>query len=90
MTGAPHCFFTWLTQEKNEQAQQVPPEAIEELAAHPERKALSIIDTISGFYAEHAPIQAGRWLPAAAFSLHVRLRLAARSLRSDRLGKMMK
>jgi hypothetical protein len=36
-----------------EQAQQVPPEAVEELAAHAEKKDPSIIDTISGFYAEH-------------------------------------
>jgi hypothetical protein len=36
-----------------EQAQQIPPEAIEELAAHAEKKDPSVIDTISNFYAEH-------------------------------------
>lgn len=36
-----------------EQAQQVPTEAIEELATHAEKKDPSIIETISGLYAEH-------------------------------------
>jgi hypothetical protein len=36
-----------------EEAQQVPPEAVEEIAAHAEKQDPSIIDTLSGFYAEH-------------------------------------
>ena len=36
-----------------EQAEQIPPETVEELAAHAEQKDPSIIDRISGFYAEH-------------------------------------
>jgi hypothetical protein len=36
-----------------EEAQQVPPEAVEEIAAQAEKKDPSIIDTLSGFYAEH-------------------------------------
>lgn len=36
-----------------EQAAQVPPEAVQELAEHAEKKDPSIIDTLSGFYAQH-------------------------------------
>ena len=36
-----------------EQAQQVPPEAVEELATQAERRDPSIVDRLSGFYAEH-------------------------------------
>ena len=50
-----------------EQAQQVPPEAIEELAAHAEKKDPSVIDTISNFYAEHPTLVKG--LGAAALTV---------------------
>ena len=36
-----------------EEAQQVPPEAVQEIAAQAEQKDPSIIDTLSNFYAEH-------------------------------------
>jgi hypothetical protein len=36
-----------------EEAQQVPPEAVEEIAAQAEKKDPSVIDTLSNFYAEH-------------------------------------
>jgi hypothetical protein len=36
-----------------EEAQQVPPEAVQELAAHAEKEDPSVIDTLSNFYAEH-------------------------------------
>jgi hypothetical protein len=36
-----------------EEAQQVPPEAVEEIAAQAEKKDPSIIDTLSNFYSEH-------------------------------------
>jgi hypothetical protein len=36
-----------------EEAQQVPPEAVQEIAAQAEKQDPSIIDTLSGFYAEH-------------------------------------
>jgi hypothetical protein len=50
-----------------EQAQQVPPEAVEELAAHAEQKDPSIIDSISHFYAEHPTLIKG--LGAAALTV---------------------
>jgi hypothetical protein len=50
-----------------EQAQQVPPEAIEEMAAHAEQKDPSIIDSISHFYAEHPTLVKG--LGAAALTI---------------------
>lgn len=36
-----------------EQAAQIPPEAVEEIAAHAEQKDPSVIDQISGIYAQH-------------------------------------
>jgi hypothetical protein len=36
-----------------EEAEQVPPEAVQEIAAHAEKEDPSIIDTFSNFYAEH-------------------------------------
>ena len=36
-----------------EQAQQVPPEAVQEIAAQAEKQDPSVIDTLSNFYAEH-------------------------------------
>ncbi|MFP5264411.1 MAG: hypothetical protein ACLGJB_21205 [Blastocatellia bacterium] len=36
-----------------EEAQQVPPEAVEEIAAQAEKKDPSVIDTLSNFYADH-------------------------------------
>ena len=36
-----------------EEAQRVPPEAVQEIAAHAEKQDPSIIDTLSNFYAEH-------------------------------------
>jgi hypothetical protein len=50
-----------------EQAQQVPPEAVEELAAHAEQRDPSIIDSISHFYAEHPTLIKG--LGAAALTV---------------------
>jgi len=37
----------------SEQAQQVPPEAVHQLAEQAEKKDPSIVDTVSGFYAQH-------------------------------------
>jgi hypothetical protein len=39
-----------------EQAQQISPEAIEQLAAHAEKANPSVIDSISTFYAEHSSL----------------------------------
>jgi hypothetical protein len=36
-----------------QQAEQVPPEAVQQIAAQAEKQDPSIIDTISGFYAQH-------------------------------------
>ena len=36
-----------------EQAQQVPPEVVNQLATHAEQHNPSIVDSVSGFYAEH-------------------------------------
>ncbi len=41
------------TQVPPEAAAQVPPEAVAELAAHAEQRDPSIIDRVSGFYAQH-------------------------------------
>jgi len=45
----------------------VPPEAVEELAAHAEKEDPSIIDSISNFYAEHPTLVKG--LGAAALTV---------------------
>jgi hypothetical protein len=50
-----------------EQAQQVSPEAVQELAAQAEQKDPSIIDRVSGFYAEHPTLVKG--LGAAALTI---------------------
>jgi len=39
-----------------EQASQIPPEAVKELATHAEEKNPSIVDQISGFYAQHPDV----------------------------------
>jgi len=41
------------TQLQPEQVQQIPPDAVQEIAAHAEKNNPSIVDQISGFYAEH-------------------------------------
>lgn len=50
-----------------EQAQQVSPEAVQELAAQAEQKDPSIIDRVSGFYAEHPTLV--KSLGAAALTI---------------------
>ena len=39
-----------------QQAQQVSPEQVQEMAAHAERQNPSIVDQVSGFYAEHPQV----------------------------------
>lgn len=41
------------TQLDPQQAQTVPPEAVQEIAAHAEKRNPSIVDQVSGFYAQH-------------------------------------
>jgi hypothetical protein len=50
-----------------EQAQQIPPDAVREIAAQAEQQDPSIIDRISGFYAEHPTLV--KTLGGAALSI---------------------
>jgi hypothetical protein len=55
------------TQIAPEQAEQIPPEAVAEIAAHAEKEDPSIVDQISGFYAEHPTLV--KTLGGAALSI---------------------
>jgi hypothetical protein len=44
------------TQLTPEQAQQIPPEAIQQLANHAQSANPSIVDTVSNFYAQHTTL----------------------------------
>jgi hypothetical protein len=48
-----HLLNQGQTQVAPEQAQQIPPDTVAEIAAHAEKQDPSIIDRISSFYAEH-------------------------------------
>lgn len=55
------------TQVTPEQAEQIPVEAVEELAAQAEKKDPSVIDQVSSFYAEHPTLV--KTIGAAALSI---------------------
>jgi hypothetical protein len=52
-----------------EAAAQVPPEAVAELAAHAEQRDPSIIDQVSGFYAQHPTLVKGLGGAALAIAM---------------------
>jgi hypothetical protein len=53
-----------------EQAQQVPPEAVHQLAAHAEKQDPSVVERASAFYAQHPKLVQG--LGAAALAVVIR------------------
>jgi methylmalonyl-CoA mutase cobalamin-binding subunit len=55
------------TQVTPEQAQQIPAEAVQEIAAQAEKKDPSVIDQVSSFYAEHPTLV--KTLGAAALTI---------------------
>jgi hypothetical protein len=57
-----------------QQARQIPPDAVQELATHAEENRPSIVDQISGFYAQHPDIVKA----LGGFALAVALRHMAR------------
>jgi hypothetical protein len=59
-----------MTQITPEQAQQIPPQAVEEIAKEAEQQDPSVIDRVSDFYAEHPTLVKG--LGAAALAIAMR------------------
>jgi hypothetical protein len=60
-------MLTGNTQITPEQAQQVPPEVVQQMANHAEKNSPSIVDTLSNFYAQHPTLV--KTLGGAALSI---------------------
>ncbi len=57
------------TQVTPEQAQQIPPDVVQQIAAHAEKNNPSVVDQVSGFYAQHPDLVKGLGITALTIAM---------------------